>query len=85
MVETWRIDCNEQRPRKALGNETSEEFEAEWQLSGNVKEDYFPPDWYKNGMKRTNQTGAKGGLSESYTSETRTLTLGYLQSDSYVL
>ena len=40
-VEAWRIDYNRHRPHTALGNQTPEEFESEWQLSGTAQERIF--------------------------------------------
>jgi hypothetical protein len=42
-LPAWRIDYNRHRPHTALGDQTPEEFESEWQLSGTAKEDFFNP------------------------------------------
>ena len=40
-IEEWRIDYNEHRPHSALGNQTPQEYAAQWKLSRTVKEGVF--------------------------------------------
>jgi len=40
-IEAWRIDYNGHRPHTALGNQTPEQFELEWQVSGTAQEGIF--------------------------------------------
>ena len=41
LIEPWRTDYNEHRPHTSLGNQTPEQFEAEWHLSRTPKEEFF--------------------------------------------
>jgi transposase InsO family protein len=40
-IEAWRTDYNEHRPHTSLGNQTTEQFEAEWSLPRTSKEGIF--------------------------------------------
>ena len=40
-IEAWRTDYNEHRPHTSLGNQSPEQFEAEWHLSRIAKEGIY--------------------------------------------
>jgi putative transposase len=40
-IEAWRTDYNGNRPHTSLGNQTPEQFEADWHLSRTAKEGIF--------------------------------------------